>query len=264
MHGRYPYRPDAETIVLQRVALLLLLACALPAHADDIPDPLRSPLWQSMRERFLADAPVVFDEHVRIVMPAHAEDSLDVPVAVHVDDLDDVVEVLVFADLNPIPKIVEYFPVHADAGFAFRFKVEQSTPVRAAAKTRDGTWHVGGAWLTAAGGGCTTPSLGTGKKLWQDRFGEVSARQWPRAGEDTRLRLRVMHPMDTGLAAGIPVFHLETLRVLDAEGTELARIQPYEPISENPVFTLDLHHSGAVQIVGRDIQGNAVGGSVAP
>lgn len=250
--------------MLSRFVLPLLLLATASVRADDMVDPLRSPLWSSMRARFLADAPVRFDERVRIVMPDAAEDSLDVPVAVHIDGLDDIVEVLVFADLNPIPKIVEYFPTQADAGFGFRFKVEQSTPVRAAAKTRDGTWHVGGAWLTAAGGGCTTPSLGTGKKLWQDRFGEVSARQWPRDDDAARLRLRVMHPMDTGLAAGIPVFHLETLHVLDADGNELARIKPYEPIAENPVFTLDLQHRGAVTIVGRDIQGNAVGGEVMP
>ncbi len=245
--------------------LLLTLVAAFPVCASTHDDPLRSPLWVSMKHRFLgADADVRFDPRVQVRMPAQAEDSLVVPVAVRIEGLADIEEVLVFADLNPIPRIVEVFPKQSRADFDFRFKVEQSTPVRAAARTRDGVWHVGGAWLSAAGGGCTAPSQGTGQKLWQDRLGELTGRLWPRADGSSRLRLRVMHPMDTGLAAGIPVFHLETLSIRDESGTELALIKPYEPISENPVFSIDLAHRGPLHLLGRDIQGNPVEGWVRP
>lgn len=73
-----------------------------------------------------------------------------------------------------------------------------------------------------------------------------------------------MHPMDTGLAAGIPVFHIESLRVLDAKGQELALLKTYEPLSENPVLSFELKNRGPVRIEGRDIQGNLIEARVGP
>ncbi len=245
--------------------LLFAVAAMVSSQARGEEDPLRSPLWKSMKHRFLgSEADIRFDARVKVLMPAQAEDSLNVPVAVRVDGLSNIEEIVVFADLNPIPRIIEVFPKTPRVDFDFRFKVEQSSPVRAAVRTSDGVWHVGGAWISAAGGGCTAPSQGTGQKLWQDRLGEVAARQWPHPDGSSRLRMRVMHPMDTGLAAGIPVFHLETLSLRDADGNELALIKPYEPISENPVFSFDLAYRGPVQVIGRDIQGNPVQGWVRP
>lgn len=244
---------------------LLLAALIAPLHATGLPDdPLRSPLWPDMARRLLASHPVVFDERVKVIMPASAEDALNVPVTVDASELEGVSEIIVFADLNPIPKIIEYLPLRARADFSFRFKVEQSTPVRAAVLTADKVWHVGGAWLTAAGGGCTTPSMASGAKIWQERFGEVAARLWPRDDGSSRLRLRVIHPMDTGLAARIPVFHIDYLSLRDDAGVELARLRTWEPVSENPVISVDLHHRGRVHIDGRDIQGNVIRGVVQP
>jgi len=245
--------------------VLALSAMLAGAAAADIPaDPLRSPSWDVMVRAFLSGAPVVFDERVKVFLPRAAEDALNVPVQVDARALDGVTRILVFADLNPIPHILEYRPVRARPEIAFRFKVEQSTPVRAAVLAGDGVWHVGGGWLTAAGGGCTTPSLGTGKQQWSDVLGQVSARLWARPDGGTRLRLRTMHPMDTGLAAGIPKFYIELITLTDDAGNELAQIEPWEPVSENPMISLDLDGDGPVRIIGRDIQGNRIAGRVTP
>ena len=137
--------------------------------------------------------------------------------------------------------------------------------VRAAVLDGDGTWHVGGAWISAAGGGCTMPSVGAGSPIWQERIGEVAARQWtPFEGGGSRLRFRVIHPMDTGLAAGIPVFHLEDVRILTEAGDTLARLALYEPVSENPLLSLDFDYVGPVRVEGRDTQGNQVSARVTP
>lgn len=251
--------------------LMRLLCCCLCLAASlafatqpDAIDPLRSPLWSGMKARFFADAPVRFDDRVQVFMPAAAEDSLHVPVEVVVDGIDDIERILLFADLNPIPKILEFEPGVARPWLAFRFKVEQATPVRAAVLDRAGTWHVGGSWISAAGGGCTMPSVGAGNPIWQERIGEVAARLWPREDGGSRLRFRIIHPMDTGLAAGIPVFYLEDLDVLDADGERLAKLTLYEPVSENPVLSLDLPGTGAVRLLGRDTQGNGVSAQVSP
>lgn len=217
-----------------------------------------------MVQRHLDGGPVRFDDRVKVRMPPSAEDPLSVPVEVRVEGLGEVQEIRLIADLNPIPLILSFVPTRAEPAIAFRFKVEQSTPVRAAARTPDGVWHVGGGWLSAAGGGCTAPSHGTGGGMWRDQLNHVSGALWPREDGHSRLKLRVMHPMDTGLASGIPVFHIESLRVLDADGRELALVKTYEPVSENPVLSLDLRGNGPVRVVGRDIQGNRIDASVRP
>lgn len=245
--------------------LAVMLFTPLAASAANPVDPLRSPAWDAMVARHLDGGPVVFDERVVVRMPAAAEDALAVPVEVRVGKgIDKVQEIRLIADLNPIPLILSYVPTRAEPAISFRFKVEQSTPVRAAARTPDGVWHVGGGWLSAAGGGCTAPSYGTGEGLWRDQLNQVSGALWPREDGHSRLKLRVMHPMDTGLAAGIPVFHIESLQVLDNKGRELALVKTYEPVSENPVLSLDLEGRGPVRIVGRDIQGNRIDAKVAP
>lgn len=246
------------------VLAVVLLAAPILAFAAKLEDPLRSPNWDAMVSRHLDGGTVVFDERVQVRMPEAAEDPLSVPVEVSVQGLQGIEEIRVFADLNPIPLILSYTPRHADPGIGFRFKVEQSTPVRAAARTKDGVWHVGGTWLRASGGGCTAPSQTTGSGLWRDQLNTVSGAMWPRPEGKSRLKLRVMHPMDTGLAGAIPAFYIETLQVLDAQGEELASLRTYEPVSENPVLSLNLHHQGPVHIVGRDIQGNRIDARVAP
>jgi sulfur-oxidizing protein SoxY len=220
-----------------------------------------------MHQQLLAGAPVVFDERVRVRAPALVEDALNVPVSVQWSGLGDVREVLVFADLNPIQPILRLHPAGTAEFIGFRFKVEQSTPVRAAVRTGDGTWYLGGRWLSAAGGGCTAPSEARADTGWERQLGEVRARRFDRPGAvGGRLRFQVMHPMDTGLAAGIPEFFLEELTLAGADGRTLTRIEPYQPLSANPLFTLDLPDgtSGPLQLRGRDNNGNRVESLIEP
>jgi len=246
------------------VALLALSAEAHAAGSAAATDPLNSPGWNAMRERFFKQQPIVFDERVHVSAPDHAEDPLAVPVTVSAENLGPVQEIVIIADLNPIQKILSLTPTQAVAGLSFRFKVEQSTPVRAAMQTRDGIWHVGGQWISASGGGCTAPSLGS-TGLWQDHLGEMSARLWAHSGERSeRLRLRIIHPMDTGLAAGIPAFYLDTITVHDTASAELATLHLFEPVAENPVFSLDLYGHGAVVVDAHDIQGDHFSAQVQP
>ncbi|UEM23172.1 quinoprotein dehydrogenase-associated SoxYZ-like carrier [Skermanella mucosa] len=228
------------------------------------PDPLRSVMWDDMHSVILGGGPVRFDDRVLVSAPASAEDALNVPVSVDATALGAVEEIVVFADMNPIPRILNYRPVAARPTIALRLKLQQATPIRAAARTPDGVWHVGGVFVDAAGGGCTSPALAHGDPTWERHLGEVQARAWAGTGaeaDSTRLRLRVRHPMDTGLAPGIPAFYLEDLAIRDADGRELARIDSFEPVSENPVFTVEVSPSPgsrSLGIKGRDNNGTEI------
>ncbi|HEX6735292.1 MAG TPA: quinoprotein dehydrogenase-associated SoxYZ-like carrier [Azonexus sp.] len=252
-------------MTIAAIALAALMPAAEAAALQDGGDPLASARWGEMQRLFLGGQPVLFDPRVKVVAPATAENPLQVPVSVDATGLGKVVEVIVFADFNPIVEVLRFYPEAAPAWLGFRVKLQQSTPVRAAARTADGLWHVGGTWVQTVGGGCTAPAAGSAGTGWAERLNVVSGRQWSAGAQAGRVRLRIEHPMDTGLVAGIPAFHLETVEFHDAAGQRLMRLQTHEPVSENPVFTL---HRGAVagpvESSGRDNNGNAFRARIAP
>jgi sulfur-oxidizing protein SoxY len=231
-------------------------------------DPFGSMQWPALRNQYLPNAPVVFDPRVKVTAPKFAEDSMNVPVAVNADALPDVVQVMVLVDRNPIHQVLEFFPLKARSSLSFRFKLEQGSPVRAAARTRDGVWHVGGTLVDAAGGGCTVPGATRADGSWSRTLNQVDARMFssPATPEAARLKLRIMHPMDTGLAAGIPAFYIQHLTLSDQAGTEYMQLKLYEPVSENPVFSFDLpgQPQGALRLTGVDNNGNRIAAKVAP
>jgi sulfur-oxidizing protein SoxY len=250
-----------------------LAASALAADPFE-GDPYQSHPWADMRREFLGGEPVVFDERVKVSGPAFAEDPMNVPISVSVQGLDRIERIVVLVDRNPIRKVLEYQPLGALPRVAFRFKLEQASPVRAAVRTADGRWHVGGAWVDSSGGGCTVSGATRKDGSWSQTLGIVSARVFDsspaidkvettavtEALAPTRVRLRVMHPMDTGLVGGIPAFYLSRLTLRDGNDRELLRLQTFEPVSENPVFSFDFatRPSGVLRLVGVDNNGNRI------
>ena len=143
-----------------------MLACWLPlaAHAAAVEpgtDPVPSVMWAFYHKQLLADAPFVFDERVKLLAPPFAEDARQVPLEIDARAFKgEVVRILAWAELNPLPKIVDFEPLDGVLPWlAIRIRIEQATPLRAAVQTRDGLWHVGSTLIDAAGGGCTAPSV---------------------------------------------------------------------------------------------------------
>ncbi|MBE9538940.1 MAG: quinoprotein dehydrogenase-associated SoxYZ-like carrier [Proteobacteria bacterium] len=221
-----------------------------------IDDPLGSSAWNIMYNVHIPGARVVFDDRVIVMAPTSAENPMSVPVMVDASALSDVDKIILVADFNPISKILEFYPTRTLAKLGFRFKIQQATPVRALVHTSDGLWHMNGAWIDASGGGCTAPSMASGNADWASRVGQISGKNWLRGHNMSRLKFQINHPMDTGLADGIPAFYLEQLVIVDQDGAELGTIKPFEPISEDPVFTLDVHATGSMSLWGRDNNGN--------
>ncbi len=276
----HPARPPLSRRVAWRLAAALLVAAAAlagapVAHAQPVDDPgaadpgdpYKSLPWVDMRREFLgAGARAVFDARVKVVGPAFAEDPMNVPISVSAPALQGVERIVVMVDRNPIRKVLELQPLGALPSVSFRFKLEQASPVRAAVLTRDGLWHIGSTWVDSSGGGCTVSGATRKDGSWSQTLGVVSGRMFdasPMPGaldSGTRLRLRIMHPMDTGLVNGIPAFHLTRFSVRDGQGAELLRIQTFEPVSENPVFSFDfpVRPQPPLRISGVDNNGNRI------
>ena len=215
------------------------------------------------REYLGARARVVFDPRVKVLGPVFAEDPMNVPVTVSAE-LPGVQRLIVLVDRNPIRKVLELQPLAAQAAVSFRFKLEQASPVRALAMTADGVWHVGGTLIDSSGGGCTVAGGSRADGSWAQTLGQVSGKVYasalPGGSDAARLRVRIMHPMDTGLVSGIPAFFVSKLAVRDVNDRELLRIQTFEPVSENPVFSFDFAKAppGPLRIVGVDNNGNRI------
>ena len=185
---------------------------------------------------------------------------MNVPVSIRVNDIDDIEKIVVLVDHNPIHRVLNFYPGKAEPYLTFRIKMQEATPIRAAVLTASGQWHVGGVWLDAPGGGCTTASVSQASRLWETDLNLVAAKVWRRKDGGERLRMRMIHPMDTGLVSNIPAFYLESLALQLPDGEQLARLETFEPVSENPVFTFSIaseHASGEGYVLeGRDNNAN--------
>ena len=224
----------------RRSVLLGLLGLPLLASAVE-GDPLPSVMWDYHHQRLLNNEPFVFDERVKVSVPPFAEDSRQVPVEIDARALPGrFSRMLLWAELNPLPRV---FSLRASAELvpllAIRIRVEQATPIRAALLGEDGVWHVGSAWIDAAGGGCTAPSVVRAQPGWEERLGQVLGRSFARR-DNNRLRVQISHPMDNGLVGGIPEFYLDRAELRSTTGEVLASFELFPAISENPTLTMEV------------------------
>lgn len=203
-----------------------------------------SVMWEYSKNIFIGSATeVTFDHRIAVTMPDFAEDSMQVPLMVDATAIDEPIEkIIAWADYNPIQHIFTFYPeAHLSAKLSLPFKVQQSTPVRAAVLTTSGKWLVGSGFVNAAGGGCTLPSESRQTDDWQIALGRISAGRFSAVNADLheRFKFKVMHPMDTGLVANIPSFYIEEVELRSSNNQRKARLELSPAVSENPVFTFD-------------------------
>jgi len=230
-------------------------------------DPLGSMQWPDMKGQFFdANAAMVFDARIKVTVPLFAEDAMNVPVSFDASAIGKVKKIVVLVDRNPIRKVLEFIPEQARPALNFRFKLEQASPIRVAALGQDNVWHVGYAFIEASGGGCTVPGATRADGTWTQTLNKVAGKMFDanQLRDDARLRVQVSHPMDTGLVAGVPAFYIEEMILQDKNKQVLARLYPFEPVSENPLFSFDFDKKpvGPISLVGRDNNGNRIDAKV--
>lgn len=229
------------------------------AHAAIPADPFGSVMWKTMVETYFTGGDVVFDQRVVVSAPKSAENQMHVPITVDATGLENVKQIVAVADLNPIQHVLTVRPEQALSFIGFRLKLQQSSPIHVGVQTEDGTWHIGGALVDAAGGGCTAPAAAHSTSNWMQSLGETRALVRRDSKGDARMTLRMRHPMDTGLASGIPVFYMNKLVVKDESGGIVAELDLFEPVSENPTITLKPSVGSAASklaVSTRDTEGN--------
>lgn len=250
--------------ILAVAAALTILATA--SHAGNR-DPLSSVLWDDLRAEHLGDAPVVYDYMVRLIMPKTVEDAFSVPVVVKLSDLiDPVVEVIVIAENNPIQAAAQIFPHRPMRAVGMNIRLEQSTPVRAAALDSEGVWHVASTRVTVNNpGGCSAPQALLAGDADETPVGDIAMKRFKRTDHTTRLKVGISHPMDTGLVPDadgeiIPAYYVDAVTVADEAGP-IADLVTWAALASDPSFFFDLPETRqSVRVTASDTRGLAFEG----
>ena len=237
------------------LAAVWLLAASLDARAGSA-DPLQSALWPELAAELLS-GDVVFDKSLRVMMPDTVENAHEVPVMVKFStDLGQVTEFVVIAENNPIQVAARMFPRRPIEAIGLNIRLEQTTPVRVAARDEAGVWHVDSMMVNVLSpGGCSTPS--TGDQLAE--LGAVAMKEFDRVG-GSRLKIKINHPMDTGFAATeagepIPAYYIEWLTIEDEAGP-IMDLDTWAAMSADPVVIMDMPgRRQNVRVSARDTKG---------
>ncbi|WP_245841654.1 quinoprotein dehydrogenase-associated SoxYZ-like carrier [Sphingomonas lenta] len=250
---------------MKRIAAALALAAPSAAVAGPFPaDPLNSPMWEFVADKYLGEgAAVRFDPRVKVTFPEVAENQRVFPVQVDARGIADVARVMILIDLNPIQLPIDYRLGDAEAFVSTRVKLDQRTPVRGLVQLKDGTWLASGGWIDAAGGGCSAPPVSRVKGDWAQHLGEVRGRLWSGAS-GARVQLAFRHPMDTGLVDNIAIYHIDDLRLTAADGRMLGEVKMQAAVAEDPVLALmpRTRPGEAVRFAGRDTNGVEFAGTL--
>lgn len=127
----------------------------------------------------------------------------------------------------------------------------------------DGSWLVGGGWIDAAGGGCSTPPTSRVRGDWADHLGEVRGVA-VRGADGTHIRVAFRHPMDTGFVANIPTYNLDTL-TLSGTGKAYGTMRIEASVAEDPTISIiaDTAAGETVAVRASDTNGIRYDGSLA-
>jgi sulfur-oxidizing protein SoxY len=247
--------------MLRAAAFALLLALIPAAGHAATADPLGTETWQDILDLEFDGAEVVYDDSFYLLVPETVEEAFSVPVLMNfVDAPFEVVEIALFAENNPFPQVVRVYPHRRLDAVGLNIRLERSTPVRAAAMDPEGVWHiVHQEVFVGTPGGCSAGGGGAGGS----GIGNISMRQFVRTDGESRLKVRIAHPMDTGLATNeftgeaIPAYYIDQVTISDDKGS-LAKMLLWASIAANPTFLLDLPETQqSVRISASDTDGDA-------
>lgn len=200
-------------------------------------NPVYSPTFDDIMLQTLPNRAFTFDdENITIKVPNYADNPTQVPIFIDASKIKDAKRVIVFADLNPLPQVLDMQLIHAKPILSFNIRVAQETPLRALVQDAKGAWHVGSANIKSAGGGCSVSDAPDKSKAFARLLGQHKS-QVTRQDNLYRIKFSIFHPMETGLMFGKASFYIEDIELYTKE-LLLAKLSISSSISQNPRMLL--------------------------
>ena len=233
--------------------LLIFFLFAQNTYANN---PVESPTFDDILKRIIQDDKYIFDDkNINIKVPLFADNPVQVPIFVDAKAIKNAKRLILFADLNPIEKIIDMDLVNLLPIVSLNIKVAQETPIRALILDDKGLWHIGSNNIKSFGGGCSVSSVASTDTNFDKLLGKAKGNVF-KTPDSIRLKASIFHPMETGLVFGNSEFYINKITI-KADDKVLANIDAYSSISENPRFIFEtLVESKDYKIEFFDIDGN--------
>ena len=233
--------------------LLIYFLFAQNTYANN---PVESPTFDDILKRIIQDDKYIFDDkNINIKVPLFADNPVQVPIFVDAKAIKNAKRLILFADLNPIEKIIDMDLVNLLPIVSLNIKVAQETPIRALVLDEKGVWHIGSNNIKSFGGGCSVSSVASTDTNFDKLLGKAKGNVF-KTPDSIRLKASIFHPMETGLVFGNSEFYINKITI-KADDKVLANIDAYSSISENPRFIFEtLVESKDYKIEFFDIDGN--------
>lgn len=233
--------------------LLIYFLFAQNTYANN---PVESPTFDDILKRIIQDDKYIFDDkNINIKVPLFADNPVQVPIFVDAKAIKNAKRLILFADLNPIEKIIDMDLVNLLPIVSLNIKVAQETPIRALILDDKGLWHIGSNNIKSFGGGCSVSSVASTDTNFDKLLGKAKGNVF-KTPDSIRLKASIFHPMETGLVFGNSEFYINKITI-KADDKVLANIDAYSSISENPRFIFEtLVESKDYKIEFFDIDGN--------
>ena len=219
-------------------------------------NPVESPTFDDILKEIIKDDKYIFDDkNINIKVPLFADNPVQVPIFVDAKAIKNAKRLILFADLNPIEKIIDMDLVNLLPIVSLNIKVAQETPIRALILDDKGLWHIGSNNIKSFGGGCSVSSVASTDTNFDKLLGKAKGNVF-KTPDSIRLKASIFHPMETGLVFGNSEFYINKITI-KADDKVLANIDAYSSISENPRFIFETTlESQNYKIEFFDIDGN--------
>ncbi len=201
-------------------------------------NPIFSPTFDDIIKSTINNQKYIFDdENISIEVPNFADNPIQVPILVDAKKIKDAKQLILFADLNPIPVIVDMKLDALLPLISLNIKVAQETPIRALVLDSKNIWHIGSTNIKSFGGGCSVASVSSSQTDFAKLLGKIKIDSFE---NDTIFRIKssIFHPMETGLVFGNNEFYINKI-ILKTDNKNLGEIKTYSAISENPRFIFE-------------------------
>jgi sulfur-oxidizing protein SoxY len=245
------------------LAMLVLLACPLPAPAQAVDSP-----WTTLQQSHFLGKTLEAAPFIHLTAPARAASGEQVPFAFSIDHpmtaAQYIKSVTLFVDANPVPltAVFHFTPQSGKAEISTRIRFESDSPVHVVAESNDGRFYVNTTTVKASGG-CGGTVLGDNAAVMAAAGKMKLALDGPfKRGEVNKARLLIKHPMYTGLQRDLstngfrPAFFIDKVDV-SYQGKPVLRAETAIGISEDPSieFGVVADQPGDLQVVIRDNHG---------